>query len=157
MSNNNLHDGLGFGPECSAEPERFNLGDYLDFLETHGHNFIRLWRWEQFKGQLPMAGVHCCMTPQPWPRTGPGAATDGKPKGDLDRFDTGFFDRLRERVVAAGERGHLHLSDAVRGFQSAPQYAPFQGDALCAWKSSCAGTTRSTTTSGSWAVRNRPT
>ncbi len=52
-----------------------------------------------------MAGVHCCMTPQPWPRTGPGAATDGKPKFDLDRFDPGFFDRLRERVVAPGERG----------------------------------------------------
>jgi len=129
-----LHDGLGFGPECSAEPERFNFGDYLDFLEAHGHNFIRLWRWEQFKGQLPMAGVHCCMTPQPWPRTGPGAATDGKPKFDLDRFDPGFFDRLRERVVAAGERGiyvsvmlfegfSLHLTAAPDNIQGHPFHA----------------------------------
>jgi hypothetical protein len=103
--NNNLHDGLGFGPECPEEPERFDFGDYLDFLEAHGHNFIRLWRWEQFRGQLPMGGVHLCMTPQPWARTGPGAAKDGKPKFDLDRFDPAFFDRLRERVGAAGERG----------------------------------------------------
>jgi hypothetical protein len=63
--NNNLHDGLGFGLECPVEPERFDFGDYLDFLEAHGHSFIRLWRWEQFCGQLAMAGVHCCMTPQP--------------------------------------------------------------------------------------------
>ena len=47
---------------------------------------------------------HCCMTPQPWPRTGPGTATDGKPKFDLVQFDDAYFDRLRERVIAAGER-----------------------------------------------------
>jgi hypothetical protein len=39
--NNNFHDGLGFGPECPAEPERFDFDGYLDFLEAHGHNFIR--------------------------------------------------------------------------------------------------------------------
>jgi hypothetical protein len=45
------------------------------------------------------------MTPQPWARTGPGVAKDGKPKFDLTRFDPEFFDRLRARVIAAGERG----------------------------------------------------
>jgi hypothetical protein len=88
--NNNLEDGLGFGLECPQEPERFDFGDYLDFLEAHGLNFIRLWRWEQFRGQMPMASVHFCMSPQPWPRTGPSAAIDGKPKFDLDRFDEAF-------------------------------------------------------------------
>src|SRR4030095_5293154 len=48
---------------------------------------------------------HLCMTPQPWARTGPGGAKDGKPRFDLDRFDEAFFDRLRDRVAAAGERG----------------------------------------------------
>jgi len=33
---NNLHDGLGFGAECPEAAERFDFGDYLDFLETHG-------------------------------------------------------------------------------------------------------------------------
>jgi len=45
------------------------------------------------------------MTPQPWPRTGPGAATDGKPKFDLARFDERYFSRLRERIIAAGNKG----------------------------------------------------
>ena len=45
------------------------------------------------------------MTPQPWPRTGPGAAKDGKPKFDLSAFDQSYFDRLRERVTAAGRAG----------------------------------------------------
>ncbi len=45
------------------------------------------------------------MSPQPWARTGPGTAKDGKPRFDLERFDEAFFSRLRERVVRAGEVG----------------------------------------------------
>jgi hypothetical protein len=61
----NLQDGLGLGRDCPDEPERFDFGAYLEFLVAHGHNFIRLWRWEQFDGYLPGADVHFCMTPQP--------------------------------------------------------------------------------------------
>src|SRR3979411_333362 len=39
--NNNFHYGLGFGPDCAPEPEPFDYGAYLTFLEAHGHNFIR--------------------------------------------------------------------------------------------------------------------
>jgi hypothetical protein len=102
---NNLHDGLGPGKACAKEPEKNDFGAYLDFLEKHGHNFIRLWRWEQFRSRAAGGGFHLCMTPQPWPRTGPGTAKDGKPKFDLANFDPAFFDRLRERVIAAGNRG----------------------------------------------------
>ena len=56
-------------------------------------------------GSLPGAGVHFCMTPQPWPRTGPGTAWDGKPRFDLSAFDRAYFGRLRERVVAARRTG----------------------------------------------------
>ena len=45
------------------------------------------------------------MTPQPWPRTGPGAATDRRLKFDLSRFDQAYFGRLRDRVIAAGNEG----------------------------------------------------
>ena len=45
------------------------------------------------------------MSPQPWPRTGPGTATDGKPKFDLSTFDDEHFGRLRDRVEAAGRAG----------------------------------------------------
>ena len=51
--NNNFHDGLGPGRECPrGDPELFDFETYLDFLSERGHNFIRLWRWEQFQGYL---------------------------------------------------------------------------------------------------------
>jgi hypothetical protein len=131
---NNFHDGMGPGSECSDTPERLDFGEYLDFLEVRGHNFIRLWRWEQFKSQAAGGDFHLCMTPQPWARTGPGAAKDGKPRFDLAEFDEAFFDRLRERAVAAGGRGMyvavmlfegwaLHLSPAPDHVEGHPFHA----------------------------------
>ena len=96
---NNFHDGLGPGGECVSPPESNDYGDYLDFLAEHGHNFIRLWRWENFKSQAAGGSFHLCMTPQPWPRTGPGEATDGAAKFDLYQHNEEYFKRLRERVV----------------------------------------------------------
>jgi Family of unknown function (DUF6298) len=131
---NNLHDGMGPGRVCAETPEQLDYGAYLDFLVERGHNFIRLWRWEQFKSQAAGGDFHLCMTPQPWARTGPGAATDGRPKFDLDRFDEAFFERLRDRVVAAGRRGiyvavmlfdgfGLHLSPAPDHVEGHPFHA----------------------------------
>jgi hypothetical protein len=131
---NNLHDGMGPGRGCAETSEQLDYGAYLDFLAEHGHNFIRLWRWEQFKSQAAGGDFHLCMTPQPWARTGPGLAKDGKPKFDLDRFDEAFFDRLRDRVVAAGQRGiyvavmffdgfALHLSPAPDHVEGHPFHA----------------------------------
>jgi len=91
-------------------PEPFDYEGYLDLLQEHGVNHIRLWRWETPKYRYPRRIsasnelFHYC-TPHPWQRTGPGKAGDGKPKFDLSRFDPGYFDRLRERVARAGERG----------------------------------------------------
>jgi hypothetical protein len=131
---NNFHDGLGPGLGCSEVPEQNDYGANLAFLKEHGHNFIRLWRWEQFKSQALPANFHLCMTPQPWPRTGPGLATDGKPKFDLSRFDPLYFDRLRDRVTAAGKEGiyisvmlfdgfGLHLSQAPDHVEGHPFFA----------------------------------
>jgi hypothetical protein len=131
---NNLHDGMGPGAACADTAEELDFGAYLDFLAEHGHNFIRLWRWEQFKSQAAGGDFHLCMTPQPWARTGPGSAKDGKPKFDLDRFDEAFFDRLRDRVVGAGQRGiyvavmlfdgfGVHLSPAPDHVEGHPFHA----------------------------------
>jgi hypothetical protein len=128
---NNLHDGLGPGPSCAERPERNDYQAYLAFLRDHGHNFIRLWRWEHFRSQSFGKAFHLCMTPQPWPRTGPGAAADGKPRFDLSRFDEAFFGRLRDRVIAAGNVGcyvsvmlfegwGLHLSPAPDNVEGHP-------------------------------------
>ena len=103
--NNNFHDGMGPGSDCPETPEKFDYSAYLKFLKDHGHNFIRLWRWEQIKSQAGGGTFHLCMTPQPWPRIGPGMAKDGKPKFDLSKFDQAHFDRLRDRVIAAGQKG----------------------------------------------------
>ena len=91
---NNFHDGMGPGSDCADPSEQFDFDAYLKFLKEHGHNFIRLWRWEQFKSQAAGGGYHLCMTPQPWLRTGPGAAKDGKPKFNLGVFNQSYFDRL---------------------------------------------------------------
>ncbi len=131
---NNLHDGMGPGADCAATPERFDFAAYLRFLKDHGHNFIRLWRWEQFKSQAAGGDYHLCMSPQPWPRTGPGTATDGKPRFDLSTFDAAYFDRLRGRVVAAGDAGiyvavmlfdgwALHLSPPPDNVEGHPFHA----------------------------------
>jgi hypothetical protein len=102
---NNLVD---MGP--SDQPEKFDYGAYLDFLELHGHNFIRLWAWDSVtwdtranRESSKNAVNH--VAPHPWARSGPGMALDGKPKFDLTTFDESYFQRLRERTQAAGQRG----------------------------------------------------
>lgn len=131
---NNFHDGMGPGPGCSEISELVDFDAYLHFLKEHHHNFIRLWRWEQFKSQAAGGSFHLCMTPQPWLRTGPGDAQDGKPKFNLDVFNISYFDRLRERVVAAGNEGiyvgvmlfdgwALHLSPAPDNVEGHPFFA----------------------------------
>lgn len=83
---------------------RVDYDEYLDFLDKHNHNFIRMWAWEQ-GGWDPWAARHVSVGPLPFARTGPGKAADGKPKYDLNTFNQHYFDRLRERVAAAGQRG----------------------------------------------------
>jgi hypothetical protein len=87
---------------------------YLRILQENGLNYIRLWSIETTswdKGPLEMVA-----SPMPYVRTGPGNALDGKPKFDLDQFDTGnlvspqlnsphFFERLRARVAAGRDHG----------------------------------------------------
>jgi len=88
-------------------PPAFDFGGYLDFLNRHGHNFVRLWRfeislwsaWDNTKPPLRYTTHH------PWKRTGPGMALDGLPKFDFGQWDEEHFERLRSRVRAAGQRG----------------------------------------------------
>ena len=130
----NFHDGMGPGPNCDDTTDILDFDDYLNFLKEHGHNFIRLWRWELFRSQAAGGNYHLCMTPQPWARTGPGEAKDGKPKFNLDSFDSTYFDRLRERVITAGDEGiyvaimffdgwALHLSPAPDNVEGHPFHA----------------------------------
>jgi hypothetical protein len=91
-------------------PEKFDFEAYLKFLEKHHHNFIRLWTWDSTwwdtgaNESLGKDFIHNA-APLPWMRPGPGEALDGKPKFDLTKFNPEYFERLRTRVAAAGERG----------------------------------------------------
>ena len=87
-------------------PAAFDYTKYLDFLAANNHNFFRLWTWEQSRWTLETGDDNYWFNPEgPYVRTGPGTALDGKAKWDLSKFDQGYFDRMRQRVVAAGERG----------------------------------------------------
>lgn len=69
-------------------PGGFDFEGYLDRLQSWGHNFIRFWAHEAWTHDLH---------PRPWLRTGP--------RFDLTRFNPEYFERLRQRVARAGERG----------------------------------------------------
>ncbi|GAJ07589.1 unnamed protein product, partial [marine sediment metagenome] len=88
-------------------PPKFDFKANLDWMEKLNHNFIRMWTWElvswNTKGNRENK-LHTA-APQPFARTGPGKALDGKPKFNLKKFNPVYFDRLRSRITAAGERG----------------------------------------------------
>jgi len=98
----NLKDRLPPG-DPAAPP--FNYAAFLDFLIAHHHNFMRLWTWEQPHSADDDTGALATFSPFPWLRTGPGMANDGKLRFDLDKLDPAYFTRMRERVVAARDRG----------------------------------------------------
>lgn len=82
----------------------FNFSAYLDMMQANNHNFVRLWRLE-----LPAYRYNNNSTeyssPHPWKRTGPGNAGYGGLKFDLTQFEQAYFDRIRARCIAAGNRG----------------------------------------------------
>lgn len=78
--------------------ESMDFDAYLDFMVSHGHNFMRGWSREG-RGWIHEPIVHR------FERTGPGTANDDKPKFDLTRLNPEYFDTIRSRVIAAGKRG----------------------------------------------------
>ena len=90
-----------------GKPE-FDYTGYLDFLQSHNHNFIRLWTREgSFRGDS---------YPDLYQRTGPGMALDGRPKFDLTKFNPAYFNRLRSRVQEAHDRGIYVMVMLFHGF-----------------------------------------
>src|SRR5262249_31337389 len=85
-------------------PPVFDYSAYLDFLQARTPDFIRLWNWEQARW-APWTDGDTYFTPSPFARTGSETALDGGPKFDLDQFEQAYFDRLRDRVAAAHDRG----------------------------------------------------
>lgn len=126
----NLKD---MGP--TQPPPAFDYRHYLELLQQYDHNFIRLWTWELSRyGYREHETKPTYAAPFPWPRIGWGIALDGRPKFDLSKFDEAYFQRLRERVQATGQRGiyvsimlfeghGLHASDAPWRWDGHPMNA----------------------------------
>jgi hypothetical protein len=96
---NNLQDWGASNP-----PPRFDYSKYLAFLAVHGHNFFRLFNWEQ-AAWVPWTSEMTWFAPMPYLRTGPGEALDRQPRFDLHKWNPEYFRRLRERVEEASRRG----------------------------------------------------
>jgi Family of unknown function (DUF6298) len=101
-------------------PPHSDFYSLLDGMHDNSFNFVRLWSVEnpyvEENGGGP--GNFFYASPLKYARTGPGLAWDGRPKFNLDVFDQRWFDRLRERVIAAGERGLYVGVQLLEGYES---------------------------------------
>lgn len=95
----NMQEYLGPNPD-----REFDYKAYLDWMEFHGFNFMRGWVWEQASFDN-VNREKLYIHPLPYVRTGPGIALDGEPRFDLNTFNEEYFNRLRRRIIEAGERG----------------------------------------------------
>ena len=90
----------------SDPPPHFNITQFLDFLQSNGHNFTRTFVWEQSRRGTWSSDTNYWFYPgPPWKRTGPGVAADGKPQWNLDSLDQNYFDWIRARVDSFSSRG----------------------------------------------------
>ena len=82
---NNVQD---WGTDDAPQP--FDFPAYVKMLVSHNHNFTLLWQTElpAFRGlpTRPSTSPDFFVTPQPWQRTGPGPASDGKLTFDLTKL-----------------------------------------------------------------------
>jgi hypothetical protein len=88
---------------ASDPPTALDYNAYIAFLKSNNHNFTRLWAWDQPKSTCDDTPFYT--EPFPWVRSGPGSASDGKPKFNLREFNSDYFDRLRRRVQQAQNSG----------------------------------------------------
>lgn len=84
-------------------PPAFDFESFIKFAVEHGYNYMKPHIWEQAWHQS--YGDDWYTQPTIYKRTGPGNAWDGDPKFDLDQFNDEYFDRLRARVIQAGQAG----------------------------------------------------
>jgi len=126
----NFQDNGGSDP-----PPVFDYSAYLNFLQANHHNFFRLWTWEQSRWTAETSDNNYWFNPMaPYQRTGPGTALDGKPKFDLTQFDQSYFDRLRQRVIDAGNRGIYVSVMLFNGWSVDPKNPSVGGGQNFPWK-----------------------
>ena len=91
----------------------FDYQIFFDTLGDNGLNFAKLWIFygveAEYDSETPFDEYHR-FNILPYLRTGPGLASDGRPKYDLNQFNPYYFERVAAACAAARERGvYLHL------------------------------------------------
>lgn len=100
---NNLQDSGRIGGPLT---NRFDYDVYLKRLAAWNHNFIRLWSWEGPAHWYQGGQNDNYYEPLPWVRSEQKkSAPSGERKFNLDEFNEAYFQRLRARVIAAGNNG----------------------------------------------------
>jgi hypothetical protein len=120
---NTLQD---WGMDGLPQPTDFKA--FVKTLVAHHHNMTLLWTTELpvLHNMPTTAGAppDITVTPLPWQRTGPGNATDGKPRFDLTKFNPAYFERLRDRTQQLNAAGiyagvYFFTGDALYDLRSA--------------------------------------
>ena len=128
------NDFQDWGTDDSPQP--FDFPAYVKMLLAHHHNFTLIWQTElPTFCALPVTATSppaFSVTPQPWLRTGPGNASDGKLKFDLTRHNQAYFDRLRDRVMQLNDAGiyagvYLFSGEFIYRFRCSSDGYPLTG------------------------------
>jgi hypothetical protein len=89
----------------------FDYVRYLDTLQAHGFNLTRTFAgtYREVPGTFRITGNTLAPAPGrflcPWVRSGASSAADSGSKFDLSRWDPAYFERLKDFVGQAEERG----------------------------------------------------
>lgn len=97
-------------------PTAFGFDTWLSTVVANGHNFTRLFVWEQGSRTESDSRSPWWVSPTIYSRTGPGNALDGKAKFDLTSFNQTFFDRLRTRCETLAANGLYVSVPLFQGF-----------------------------------------
>jgi 4-amino-4-deoxy-L-arabinose transferase-like glycosyltransferase len=106
-------------------PTPFDYPAYLNFLKANGHNFMRLWAWEQSNWAL-WRPYDWRIAPNAFLRSGPGKSLDGEPRFDIEKLNPEYFTRLRNRVKAARDVGIYVSVMLFNGFSIERKDQPFE-------------------------------
>lgn len=104
----------------SINPPRvaFDYSIYIKWMVSHNFNFMRLWTAEipnSASTDDPYENI--VGLPWKWSRKGPGYANDGGPKFDFTQFDQNYYDRMRSRIIEAGNNGIYVSVMLFNGFE----------------------------------------
>jgi hypothetical protein len=78
----------------------------MSFMKAHNFNWVRLWTTEMAQVSTSDDPYEKIIAPPfKWIRTGPEKADDGAPKDNFTQPDPKYFDRMRSRIIQAGQNG----------------------------------------------------